>query len=202
MKVTDIIPASGKFRILYVDFEPECCISLSCLKELGIRKDEDIDQDLFNKVKDAADRCSAAAAMDILLKRDLSEKDLRLRLKKKGFMDEQTDHAIGYVKSYHYIDDLRYAVNYAAGKKGRISRQMLYMKLREKGIADDLIDAAVMESSWDDRQSINNELRKKIKGSCDLSEYTDDAMLKLIRSLIRKGYSYGDITKAIRQYSA
>ena len=63
-------------------------------------------------------------ALHILERSDRTEQELRDKLA-KNYLPEVVDAAVEYVKSYHYIDDHRYAVNYLNSRgKVRSSRQV------------------------------------------------------------------------------
>ncbi|MFR3035804.1 MAG: RecX family transcriptional regulator [Blautia hydrogenotrophica] len=47
------------------------------------------------------------------------------------------DEAIGYVKSYGYVDDQRYARNYLAYRLQTKSRQKLFQELYQRGFLPD-----------------------------------------------------------------
>ncbi len=48
-------------------------------------------------------------AMALLKYMDRTEWQLRDKLTSKGFSEEAVEEAVEYVKSYHYLDDYRYA---------------------------------------------------------------------------------------------
>ena len=51
-------------------------------------------------------------AMSLLKYMDRTEWQLRDKLSLKGFSEEAIEEAIEYVKSFHYLDDYRYAVHF------------------------------------------------------------------------------------------
>ena len=51
-------------------------------------------------------------AMNLLTARDYTEKQLRDKLNKREYSSDEIQAAIDYVKSFHYVDDIRYAENY------------------------------------------------------------------------------------------
>ena len=50
-------------------------------------------------------------AMHLLEKMDRTEQELRRKLLESEYPEDLTEEAIAYVKSFHYIDDARYADN-------------------------------------------------------------------------------------------
>ena len=82
-------------------------------------------------------------AMLLLEHMDRTEKGLSDRLRQAGFSREAAEDAMEYVKSYGYIDDLRYAQNYISYRIHTKSRQKILMELQQKGI-----DKATAQEAW------------------------------------------------------
>ena len=53
---------------------------------------------------------AVSAAMQLLLCRQRTEKELRHRLQEKGFSEEAEEEAIAYVRSFGYLNDRNYDV--------------------------------------------------------------------------------------------
>ena len=79
--------------------------------------------------------------MHLLEKRDYTEKELRQKLMtgKTEYTEEQIDAAIAYVKSFHYVDDGRYACKYIEAMQSRKSRKQIEQELYQKGVAKELV---------------------------------------------------------------
>lgn len=102
-------------------------------------------------------------AMNLLKGRDYTEAGLRRKLGTCMYPDEAINAAVEYVRSYGYIDDLRYAQNYIRSCNGVRSRRDIIRRLRERGVSPELIEEAYENEGFD-----------------------EDAELKLIRRLIMK----------------
>ena len=88
---------------------------------------------------------SVDKAMRLLTARDYTEQGLRDKLIRSGFSAEEADEALEYVRSFGYVDDLRYAMNYARCSVGVRSRRETERKLLEKAVSSDLISQALLE---------------------------------------------------------
>ena len=62
-------------------------------------------------------------AMLLLEHMDRTEKGLSDRLRQAGFSAEATEDAMNYVRSYGYLNDYRYAMNYISFRMGTKSRE-------------------------------------------------------------------------------
>ncbi len=97
----------------------------------------------YDMLKRAKLRC-----MHLLEKRDYTEKELRQKLEngKTEYTEEQIDGAIAYVKSFHYVDDGRYACKYIEAMQSRKSRRQIEQELYQKGVDRELIQEAFEET--------------------------------------------------------
>ena len=130
-------------------------------------------------------------AMHLLEKMDRTEKQLRDKLTENGYPNDLVDEAVEYVKSYHYIDDRRYAENYIRYRQESKSRILLKNELLRKGISSQIIDEAMeAEYHMDPRTLIDQWLKKKGYSS---SEQDSEKERKIGQFLLRKGFSWEDI---------
>ena len=84
-------------------------------------------------------------ALHLLEQMDRTEQQLRDKLLASEYPARCIDSAIEYVKSFHYLDDERYAETFTRYKKEKMSRQQIKQKLMMKGVARDLIISAIEE---------------------------------------------------------
>lgn len=138
-------------------------------------------------------------AMNLLLYKDRSEKELRDRLAKEEFEPEQIRDAIEYVRSFGYLNDRRYAENYVASFAGKKSRRIIRAELEQKGVDEVLIDRALEEIPEDETGQIMELLRKKAGGPHRMD---DREKRRVVGFLSRRGYSGSDIWKVIREYES
>ena len=205
MVVTDIKDyKKGRYEIFLND-EFAFVLYKSELKSNNISIGASLDDEAISFINDNVlkKRC-IKRAMNLLIKGDLTEMKLRSKLADSKYSADIIDEAIKYVKSYHYIDDRRSAMNYIAYKSSTDSKNTIRRKLIEKGVAKDIIDSCIEEYYVDDelnrdteRKLIEQLVRKKFK---DNSLPDNNMKQKLIASLMRKGFSYYDIEAVINDY--
>lgn len=135
-------------------------------------------------------------AMQLLTARDYTEKQLRDKLL-KHFEEQETAAAITYVKSYHYLDDARYADNYLEYYKDFRSYRRMEADLLKKGIAKDVIrtcweDKLEQGCDYDEGEQIRRLLEKRNfnPGTADYKEKQ-----RTYAFLCRKGFSGETIRK-------
>lgn len=133
-------------------------------------------------------------AMDLLLFKDRTEKELENRLVKAGFSETSTNAAMEYVESFGYINDLRYAKNFISFRQETKSRKEIRYKLIEKGVDKETIELAFEDDYAGESMALRNLLKKRLKGT-EISELSKEEKQKHIAYLARKGFSLHDILK-------
>ena len=126
--------------------------------------------------------------MHLLEKRDYTEKELRQKLisGKTEYTQEEMDAAIDYVKSFHYVDDGRFACRYIEAMSSRKSRRQIEQELYQKGVAKELVQEAFEETGEiPEEEQIARwmEKRKYHPEEADLKEKQ-----KMYAFLARKGF--------------
>jgi len=136
-------------------------------------------------------------ALQILERADRTETELRDRLLKKEFSPEEADDAIAYVKSYGYLDDARYALHYVSYQKQFKSMRRIQFELRNKGIREDLVEAALEDAaSSGEKELILKIIRKRIP---DPEKAGRKDVEKCKAYLYRQGFRMTDIIDGIEK---
>ena len=130
-------------------------------------------------------------ALHILERSDRTEQELRDKLA-KNYLPEVVDAAVEYVKSYHYIDDHRYAVNYLNSRgKVRSSRQVEQELLYKKGVSKAVLEVAREEAEpQDEREQIRRWMEKK---HIDPAAADQSELRRFYQFLMRRGFHSSDI---------
>ena len=112
--------------------------------------------------------------------------------------------SFSYLDSYHYLDDLRVAGTFIRNRKGQKSKRELEYLLKQKGIAEEDITAAMEENyvtetgESQERLAIQRCLQKYHVTEEMLPELSYEEKQKLAAKLYRKGFS-GDKIRNILQ---
>lgn len=138
-------------------------------------------------------------AMNLLQKKNFAENELRTKLSDGGYPAEIIDTAIEYVRSYGYIDDVRYASDYIRyhSSQGR-GKNRIRMDLARKGISSD-----DFEKAWDEMSELDlvPDSGEAIRALLEKKHFSPDMDIKeknrIIAFLIRRGYSQEDIYREI-----
>ena len=134
-------------------------------------------------------------ALTLLTDRDHSVAELKKKLKRSGYSDEAADEAIAYAGSFGYLDDDRYADHYIQFYSQSRSRQKIYYDLIGKGVDPEVIERAFERAGdYDEKPLIRTLVQKKLK---TFGKSTSGAETKVIQSLMRKGFSMGDVRSVL-----
>lgn len=134
-------------------------------------------------------------AMHLLERMERTEAQLREKLT-GDYPQEAVDAAVEYVKSYHYVDDLRYACNYVRCRRKEKSRRQLMMELYQRGVPGSLVQQALEEAygEEDETMKIERWLQKKHyeAGQADVKQKQ-----RMYQFLVRKGFRAEDILRVL-----
>ncbi len=200
MVVTEIIEISKKQSRVYLDHEPGFVLYKGELSRYGIVQGQELPEDTHRMLlEELLPRRARLRAMNLLKSRDYTEKQLGDKLRTGGYPEPVVIQALEYVKSFHYIDDLRYAETYLNTFEGRKSLRRMEQDLQQKGIGRAVIDRAV--AAWQEKDGGQDELmmarrllEKKHydRDSCDRKQQQ-----RLYGMLLYKGFSTEVIRKAL-----
>lgn len=143
-------------------------------------------------------------ALRLLERKDYSRKELIDKLKKDGYTENLVDKIIEYIDSYHYLDDSRVAGNYIRSRMGYKSKRELEYKLKQKGISEEEIDAAMGENYKNEENipqeevAIRKFLQKYQINDESVIDVSFEEKQKLAAKLYRKGFDLDKIRKILQ----
>lgn len=162
----------------------------------GIREGAALEEEVYREImEELLPKRVRERAMYLLLKMDRTEFQLRRKLKEGLYPEPLIDLALDYVKSHHYVDDLRYAVSYIDYRRDSQSRRQLACSLKEKGISAEDIEEAFRQTDLPDEEEQIRYWQRK-KRYCP-EEADPKEREKFYQFLLRKGFSLSGIRKAL-----
>ncbi len=135
-------------------------------------------------------------AMSLLNYSNRTEWELMDKLIKVGFSEEAANKALEYVKSFHYVDDERYAMHFVDVHHKSKSIKRLRQDLTNKHIPEQYISLAIESIEDGDSVALTKELEKILKNK-SLEAMTYEEKQKIAAKLYRKGFNTNDIRKYI-----
>jgi regulatory protein len=140
-------------------------------------------------------------ALQLLARRELTEKELRDRLVDRDHPRDEIDRVIAHLLESKALDDGRVARAYARTAtdiKGR-GRLRVMRELNAMGVARETATEAVTEvfADVDERALIAKALQKKMRGKLRISDAREHA--RLYQYLMRQGFTPAGIVSALRK---
>jgi regulatory protein len=141
-----------------------------------------------------------ATALALLSRRELSERQLRERLARRGLDEADIEDAVGRLLADGTLSDRRVAVA-AARLEGAVrhrGRARALQKLLELGIDRDTAEAAVAEvfAELDESTLLDRALERRLRGRTART-LDERARSKLVRSLAAQGFAIEAILKKL-----
>lgn len=164
---------------------------------------KDISDETYHEIKDILlVKRSRARAMNLLVKKSFTVKELEKKLSDGGYPEQIVAKAIEYVSSFHYLDDKRYAYSYIAVKAPSTSKKMMELSLKRKGIDKEVFEKAFSEyieseGSYDTEAMIANLIKKK---GYNPETATPKDKQKIFAFLMRKGFQSSDVMHCLNIY--
>ncbi len=216
MKITALVPEGKTKDRIYLDEKYAGILSRRDIAAAGLFEGGELTKEAWAKIEEEfLLPAGRKKALDLLLARERTRRELEERLLLAGYTQEQTVRILQYVDQFPYLDDVRYALHYfcAAGKR-KSFRQMQY-ELRGKGVLEEDISEAYRqfllqmqeETSCNGQESfaergdaekaaIRAFVQKRLRGRA----LEENERERLYASLMRKGFCSEDIRAVLREY--
>lgn len=200
MTVTQIVELSKSRCKVYIDYEFAFVLYKGELHLYHVREGGEITGETYRTImEEVLPKRAVLRAMNLLQNREYTTAQLHQKLSQGFYPEPIIQHALDYVASFHYIDDLRYAVSYITYHENSRSRRRIEQDLLTKGI-----DKVTLERAWSrweaeggrqDEQAMIQKLLQKKHYNPEQADYKERQ--KLFAFLMRKGYSGEQISKAL-----
>ncbi len=201
MLVTQVTELTKSRSKVYIDQEFAFVLYKGELRLYHVKEGIELrEEDYRTIMEEVLPKRAKLRAMNLLQGREYTTSQLRTKLQQGFYPPEIIEQAIDYVAGFHYIDDLRYAVDYITYHEDTRSRRRIEQDLQGKGIS-----ATTLEEAWqlwrenggkqDEQRMIRELLRKK---HYDPESETDwKERQKIYAFLARRGFSPEAIRKVI-----
>jgi regulatory protein len=178
-------------RSVFIDGKFAFGVDEEVVSKLGLEKDEEVTE---KKIKEILLQKSENEAKEIALRflsfRRRTEKEIRDKLRGKGFDQKAIKNTIEKLKGYDLINDTEFAVAWVKQRLAHKPRgkRLLRQELWKKGIRKEIIDQVTDQLCQDEDRSALEVLEKAKRRYKNLDpQVTRRRMLGL---LVRRGFSY------------
>ena len=140
-------------------------------------------------------------ALTLLSARELSEAQLRTRLKRRQIDDDDIDAAVSRLKADGTLNDRRVAGAIARMESSikHRGRARVIQKIRQAGIDADTADHAAAQAfeEVDEGELLDHAMTRRLKGKTP-KELDDKARARLVRGLVAQGFQLDAIFKKLK----
>ena len=203
MIISEIKELDKKRVKVYIDNEFAFVLYKGELRDYSIKEGQELSEASYQEIMDVVlpKRCKLRA-MNLLQKKDYTEKQLHDKLSEGLYPREIIDDAIHYVKAYHYLDDERYARDYITYHMSIRSKNRIIQDLSGKGISKDIFMPIVEELYVEEDSDVELDQIKKLlsKKHYDPEQTEYKEKQKIMAFLLRKGFQMSDIRRAMDLY--
>lgn len=203
MTTTDIVEFDKKRSKVFIDGEFAFLLYKGELRDYGIKTGTEISEATYKEIIETVlyKRCKLRA-MNLLQKKDYTERQLRDKLSEGLYSSDLIDDAIGYVKMYKYLDDDRYVRDYITYHMSTRSRNRIVQDLITKGISKEKI-MPIMEQLY--LQEDGDIELEQVKALLEKKHYDQDMTdfkekQKIMAFLMRRGFQMSTIKRAMNCY--
>ena len=141
-------------------------------------------------------------ALTLLSARELSESQLRTRLKRRKLDADDIDSAVSRLKADRTLNDRRVAVAIARMESSikHRGRARIVQKIRQAGIDGDTADDAIREvfQDVDEGELLDQAFERKMRGK-SIKDLDEKGRARIVRSLIGQGFAFDAVMKRLRK---
>ncbi len=178
---------------IYVDGRFCCGLKLETVMKNRLKKGVEISEEELSALQLESEKSDALdKALNYISRSMKTEKDVRSYLSKKGYLDDVVSYAVEKMRSYGYIDDNEYSLQFARNNSNNSSKRLIEQKLRLKGVDEGSI-ASALENIDDEDETAYKILSKYMRSK----EYTRENIQRGIRHLVSKGFDYDTAKRAM-----
>ncbi len=189
-----------KLHLTKITFEDssEVFIDNEVVYEKTLRAGADLSAEYIDDlVFESNYRRAKSRALWYLDRTDHTEKVLYQKLLRGGFPEKESAKVIARLKEVGLLDDNRYAQNYCERLiESNISKREALQKMLQKGVPYDLAKQVLSDTEADEETQIKNIIEKKYRNK--LAQ--ENGWQKVYGALIRKGFSYDAVKKALNEF--
>ncbi len=188
MEILEIKQEKASRYLVYTDEAAPFSLYEKELRQWGIAQGAVLSAGEWERLcREVLHKRAIRRAMYLLQQMDRTEAQLRQKLTQGHYPPASVEAALDYVKSYHYVDDLRYATSYIHLHQESKSRLQLVQTLKQRGVSAEIIEAALAEAyEADEAVQIQRLLTKK---HYDPVAMDQKQKFKIYQYLQRKGFS-------------
>ncbi|OOM79848.1 recombination regulator RecX [Clostridium sp. BL-8] len=202
-KITKIeVQKRNKERVnLFLDGEYAFSISAELVYKEGLKISSEIDAEKVKSIAKSENYIKCKESALRIIERNLkTEKEVREKLKLKGYDDNSIEKSIEFLKEYNFVNDKAYAKAFVNDKLKTMGSQKIKYSLIQKGIAKEVIEEELSNLNKENEKNIALNIAKKKLNTIKKTENDNYKISgKLYRFLISKGYASDIVNGVVKE---
>ena len=190
-KITKIeIQKNNKDRVnIYLDGEYALAINAELIYKENLKVKDDVDISKLQEIaeKESYIRCKESA-IKIIERSYKTEKEIRDKLKQKGYEEKQINNSIDFLKEYNFINDNTYAKAFIKDKLSSKGSQKIKYDLMKKGIAKDIIEENLIKVDKNEEKEVAFAIRKVMYRDGNIENVTENLINMLSKTKNNKEF--------------
>ncbi len=201
MIVTGIEEISKSKCKIFIEGEFAFALYKGELSAYQIKKGKEITKEAYQELTtQVLPKRAKLRVMNLLKARTYTEEELRRKLKLGLYSERHIEEALDYVKSYGYVNDLAYAMDFIRYRAESLSKKQIQNKLLQKGVQKEIVENALLEC---EKEGTMIEEMKQISAYLEKKQYSPETCdykekQKLIAALYRRGFSINSINQVMK----
>ncbi len=197
MKITEITEAGKGKHIITNEDGYFVCLYYKELKGLEFEVDKDTTKERWAIANKSVITRGKKRIFHLLARKDYTESEIRKKLIKEYYDEDNQNNILDYFRELGYIDDVKYVTKFYNYHKGSKSRLVIEQKLKLKGIPDPVLKEVLAEEVGEKDAYIAARAHAfKKYGNKDMKE---EDYPKMVQFLMRKGFHYPLCKKIITE---
>jgi regulatory protein len=198
-KITALIAQKRNPQRINVFLDGEFAFGLHRITAAWLRVGEVLSEERITRLRSQDEQEVAyQRAFDLISRRPRAEKEIRDKLREKGFRTETIDAILERLRTAGLVGDAQFAQAWSENRSAfrPRGRRLLALELRQKGIGQETIEETLNELPAEETLAYE----AAVKISRRLAELSwEEFRTKLCAHLLRKGFDYETATQVTRK---
>lgn len=189
--------------VLELEDNKKLYLSLEVVMKNGLRKGDELDEDLFNfLIIENQKYFIRKKAIDLIARRPHSAFELKIKLMNRKYDRDLIDSIIKDLIHKNILNDREFAIQYSAERTSlrKIGKQKIKSELIKKGIQNSIIEEVLENIDYvDDYENAVKLAEKKYKSLYNRKTPPEKIKNKIISFLLSKGYDYEIARQSVKK---
>lgn len=196
MLVTDIRKIDDKRYCLYIDYEPYASVYPSDIRRLHLKIGEEVGEPVLAQFRqEYLYKRALNKAVNSIKFSDKCEYDIRQKLRDLYYDEEIIESTLAKLRSYGYVDDLRYACGYIHRHTAKKGARVISYELAMKHISQEIIEQALEDTDMPDEMET---IRRILIRRYSIADLTDKRQ-KVLAYMSGKGFNHRKVAECMRE---